>query len=144
MQGNSVAFTIKHDRSIAVLADLLFRFQNFATVLLRGFCCFVQAPRYVEIKQQAGIGWLLIVAFYQASGNVVATVLKNGDVVRDSKAPVVLGWSWRISKNWRFRGHLGAVVYQRWRVSKKNGDLIDQQTSRSPAFTGRLQIEYRF
>lgn len=70
--------------------------------------------------------------------------LKNGDVVRDSKAPVVLGWSWRISKNWRFRGHLGAVVYQRWRVSKKNGDLIDQQTSRSPAFTGRLQIEYRF
>jgi hypothetical protein len=70
--------------------------------------------------------------------------LKNGDIVRDRKAPVLFGWSWRISKHWRFRGHLGAVVYQEWRVSKTGGGVVDRETSKSPAFTGRLQIEYRF
>jgi hypothetical protein len=63
--------------------------------------------------------------------------------LRDRNAPVVAGWSWRISKHWRFRGHLGAVVYQQWRVTKKGGGTVDEETSRSPAFTGRLQIEYR-
>jgi hypothetical protein len=64
--------------------------------------------------------------------------------IRDKKAPVVAGWSWKISKKWRFRGHLGAIVYQQWRVSEKNGDSVDTQTSRSPAFTGRFQVQYRF
>jgi hypothetical protein len=63
--------------------------------------------------------------------------------VRDRKAPVVVGWSWKITRNWRFRGHLGAVVYQQLRVSNKNGDSVDTETSRSPAFTARLQIEFR-
>jgi hypothetical protein len=63
--------------------------------------------------------------------------------IRDRNAPVVAGWSWRISKRWRFRGHLGAIVYQQWRVAKKGGGTVDVETSRSPAFTGRLQIEFR-
>ncbi len=72
---------------------------------------------------------------------------RDGDVGRgvlqDRTAPVVAGWSWRFSKHWRFQGQLGAVVYQKWRVTTRSGDTVDTAVSRSPAFTGRLQIEYR-
>jgi hypothetical protein len=65
-------------------------------------------------------------------------------VLSDRKAPLMVGWSWKITPHWRFRGALGAVLYQRWRVSENDGSTVDSETSRSPAFTGRLQVEYRF
>jgi len=64
--------------------------------------------------------------------------------LRDRSLPLRLGGRWKITKHWRLRGFAGAVLYQRYAVYDTNGKFFDSTSSRSPAFTGRLDIEYRF
>lgn len=65
-------------------------------------------------------------------------------VLQDRSLPVILGVRWRIARHWRVCAHAGANAYQRYRVRDDDGDEVDRATSRGPAFTGRLDLEYRF
>jgi len=68
----------------------------------------------------------------------------NRAVLRDRRLPIRVGGRWKISKHWRVRGLVGAVIYQKYSVYDSDGNFFDSSTSRSPAFTGHLDLEYRF
>ena len=65
-------------------------------------------------------------------------------VLRNRTAPVVAGVTWKLAKHWRVRGWAGAEVYQKYTVLNDDRSTLDAATSDGPAFTGRLQVEYRF
>ncbi len=64
--------------------------------------------------------------------------------LRDRRIPILFGARWKITKRWRVRGSVGAIVDQKYVVRDHNGNLFDEEGSTGPAFTGRLYLEYRF
>ncbi len=64
--------------------------------------------------------------------------------LRDRRVPIVFGVRWKITKRWRVRGSVGAVVHQKYVVRDHKGDFFDAEGSTGPAFTGRAYLEYRF
>jgi hypothetical protein len=69
--------------------------------------------------------------------------LKGGSL-RDQRAPIEASLSWKITKQWRLRAGAGAVVYQKYTVSDTGGNSVDSARSNDPAFTGNLELEFRF
>jgi hypothetical protein len=68
----------------------------------------------------------------------------EGGSLRDQRAPIVASISWKITKKWRLRGGAGAVVYQKYTVSDTRGNTVDSARSSDPAFTGSVELEFRF
>jgi hypothetical protein len=69
--------------------------------------------------------------------------LKGGSL-RDQRVPIEASISWRITKKWRLQAGAGAVAYQKYTVSDTRGKSVDSASSSDPAFTGNLELEFRF
>ena len=69
--------------------------------------------------------------------------LKGGSL-RNQRVPIEASISWRFTQKWRFRVGAGAVAYQKYSVSDTRGNSVDSTSSSDPAFTGNLELEYRF
>lgn len=82
----------------------------------------------------------------------------NRGILRDTSLPVRIGCRWKLSKHWRIQAFTGAVFMQKYVLTDNNGnrkyavspdpmdpkEKFDSATSRKPAFTGNVTIEYRF
>ncbi len=65
-------------------------------------------------------------------------------ILRNRTAPVVAGATWKITKHWRVRGWAGAQVYQKYTLLDKDRKKVDAVKANGAAFTGRLELEFRF